>query len=338
MTPRLLRLPVVCVLLLGCPSTVTIGADEDGFIPEPTADAGPAPGTDSGPVDLPPEPMPPVVEPPPGVVACGGIECASGQECCLATLECFDPSDTASCSSGDGLDSGECASNRDCGPMERCARVEGSVVGGCGGLGQCRPRPSIADCGLDSPACGCDGRTYESACAARVAGVRVAWPWACGGSSMTGTQECESELDCNELYRCDFERGICVANDPIIACTLDAHCEAGQRCCPHSGLCVSDGDAESCFAAPEGTLLPCRTDLDCLPLEIDGVTGGESEVRVRSHYCDHPRCDELGGCRLLPGGCSGELEPVCGCDGASYSNSCWAADARVSVAAEGECG
>jgi len=58
-------------------------------------------------------------------------------------------------------------------------------------------------------------------------------------------------------------------------------------------------------------------------------------------FCDYPSgcgfADGTGVCRPRPMGCAGVVEPVCGCDGATYSNACVAHAAGVDAYYEGAC-
>lgn len=70
-----------------------------------------------------------------------------------------------------------------------------------------------------------------------------------------------------------------------------------------------------------------------------GVGGFEC---AQGEYCEYRvgtcgKGDQPGECRPRPELCTMEFEPVCGCDGATYSNACAAAAAGVSVQREAPC-
>jgi hypothetical protein len=69
---------------------------------------------------------------------------------------------------------------------------------------------------------------------------------------------------------------------------------------------------------------PCATNADCSERAFCAKTPGS--------------CEERGVCRPRPGACTLHLDPVCGCDGRTYSNPCHAAGAGVSIAHAGPCG
>ncbi len=108
-----------------------------------------------------------------------------------------------------------------------------------------------------------------------------------------------------------------------IACATQAHCPASQQCCLLTGTCVDPACSDCCRPPPAGTDFPCRTDNECNP----------------GQYCRGEGCGTPGGCAAItgPGRCSGEIDAVCGCNGRSYVNACWATGVGVRVASRGQC-
>ena len=244
---------------------------------------------------------PTVVE---GERLCGGVACASGQQCCYRNGTCFDPSDATACPAPlpeevPFADPGAtlCASDGDCPEDEACW---GSRA--CLGAGFCQ---SITNCGSsDLSFCGCDGRdypNYESAC---MAGARIATEAPCGVSHGFGVAGTNAEIP------------------PVTGCGNDADCSSPEACCQLTGLCYDTAQPILCTLPPEGTMSPCLEDAQCSP----------------GDYCKHEGCEGPGGCVSISGGeCGGRLEPVCGCDGTSYTSAECADAAGTNVSHSGAC-
>lgn len=338
------------VMTGGCFSNHVIGEDagstpDDSAIVADDARIVADDASDTGvPTDAPDRPdaffpSGPVVEPPPGLAVCGGDVCGAGELCCTATARCFAPSDPTACAVPPAeMAPGACASNLDCEPDQICeyenifATSEGAPPICTGSIGRCVMQRGPELCGgFGAGVCGCDGRTYPDPCAASRAGVRVVRQVPCGTPvEAPGRHLCnEAAPSCPDGATCDFLRDECVFTGLTNACGIDAQCPSGQSCCGITGLCVDADCADCCRVPPEGTLLPCADDADCAVLE-GGVSGGWL-------YCGGAGCDAPGGCMPRMTGCSGVLEPVCGCDGRSYANACWASTEPVRVAHTGMC-
>ena len=140
-----------------------------------------------------------------------------------------------------------CQDNAPCGKEEFCEKKTGD----CDGAGVCIKRPE--SCPLYfiyDPVCGCDGKTYDSECAAAMEGVSVL----------------------------------------------------------HKGRCE---------------IIKCQNKEDCLIKE----------------FCLFPEgtCSLPGACTPKPDICTMIYDPVCGCDGVTYGNSCEALAAGASILHQGSC-
>ena len=218
-----------------------------------------------------------------------------------------------------------CTSNDDCDAESYCSTEQGE----CDAVGECLRRPEIC-IALFDPVCGCDGQTYSNSCVAASRGVGVDHVGACEDEPPV-VAACETNRDCDAVEYC--------AKDPA-GCDGVGECAVRPRACPRifDPVCGCDGQtySNSCVAASSGVNVDyvgecrdepppqgCETNRDC-----DAVS-----------YCNKNTgdCDGVGECVAVPRFCTRDFRPVCGCDGATYSNACVAASNGVSIDYVGEC-
>ena len=234
--------------------------------------------------------------------ACGDHRCAATQICCILDGTCIDPTSAAtSCTKPTVLPRGALPGTRTCGSNADCTATEfcEPSIGCLCGPGTCVERNN---CGTSTGGawCGCDGVSYPNVQTACRKGVKPQGPGACGSVSTPG--------DTN--------------HDPMIFCGSDIQCPNGLTCCPINGRCLDPTLPELCAPPPSGARQACLTDRQCF-----------AEVE----FCNGPGCSGPGGCVVAGGLCSGVLDPVCGCDGKTYTDDSCTLPAGVRTAHMGPC-
>jgi hypothetical protein len=235
----------------------------------------------------------------------------------MATGECFNPNDdSVVCMPPPPDDDPQgrrtCASNVHCEAGEYCD-------GACYGTGHCQSMTACGFCGDEDPStpsnpecrvCGCDGNTYPDSQTACAAGVNVVY-----GSRGAG---------CGETGMEGGAGASTIGPREYVVCGHDGQCPSGSFCCVMAGRCYPEANRDICVPPPDGTRIACRTNDDC----------GDFE------YCAGNGCDSLGGCDVFGSqeDCGVTFEPVCGCDGTTYTSVACAESRGVRVDRAGECG
>lgn len=166
----------------------------------------------------------------------------------------------------------------------------------------------------------------------------------------------------------------CTCNDGVVSCTLkqcvklcggDAGLTCGPRefCAPISGDCGSTDSARvcqprpdrcpdlyapvcgcdgktyssSCEAAAQGVNIssdgPCKEPKPC-----GGFAGSQcSDNEYCAYEGDCGIADRSAVCKVRPSACDASYDPVCGCDGKTYGNTCLAAVAGFGYLHRGAC-
>ena len=184
------------------------------------------------------------------------------------------------------------------------------------------------DCdGVVAPVCGENGRTYLNACEARCAHVEIASRGRCPRPDCGGPEgiACEQGQFCETRPGCDaMAFGFCEGVPDVCTDEVDP-------------VCGCDGTTYSNDCERRAAGVPLAFRGDCAEPPVVCASNDECQqdefCRKRERVCDA----RPGICTERPAECTMQYDPVCGCDGETYSNACAAASAGVSVAHGGEC-
>jgi Kazal-type serine protease inhibitor-like protein len=195
-----------------------------------------------------------------------------------------------------------------CADGQYCSFAPEAQCGAGDQTGVCSFQPEACTQQFD-PVCGCDGRTYGNACSAASAGV-----------SVLAAGECEAEPQCRSDSDCPVPPCACLDTNADGACDkCPVPVCVGGECTTVSSTKLQLGDSCGGFRRPGYP--DCDSGLFC-QYQAGALCGA---------------ADAAGECVAIPEVCSHLFNPVCGCDGQTYSNACDAAAHQAGILDLGAC-